>query len=742
MKHIKYFLPALLCVCGAVTLTFTSCDDMLDMGNDDVLYADDNHLTNGNDTVNSFVGILAQLQKIAVRTNLYGELRGDLTTVNANAKLDLKDIASFSVGDDNAYNDPRDYYSVINNCNYYLANADTLLRESRYNAAAHSTYDFYVFRAEYCAVRAIRAWVYLQLGQIYGENIPLVLNPILSLDDADEALANARKMTLEQICDFFIEDLKPYVPWFTYPYHGNPGYKGYNSEMPSRMAVLPIQLVLGDLYLWNASIKRDQQMARLAAKSYYDYINWVPNDGGADIDDGYKRRSVTYVGDCSWGTSNFTSGEFRMTYSSINSWFDTSHFGDIDDEIIAAIAMDSVSNESHFNELRYLYSYNPEEENVDASLSPSQVCCDYSDSQVYYAVYNNGTSEVSATVSAGQLTDEQVSRHYLGDLRLALSLNRTYRSSDPSKEQQIITKAYYPQDVIIYRKGDIYLRMAEALNYAGFPKFALAILTTGLDNTVVTRGILPLCHNATDSAFVQQFEFLPLDLNTGYLTQVEDYSPSGQPIYAPNASSGNTRTYNWNQIGLHARGSGYALENPFYYDPQNDVPADSTGFPVQPPLFVTNNQTSYDRIMTALEEDNPEIIAAATAAGLEAPDFDAIPTPLEKNNAAKAYRDSLQVFSNRQQRAWQAETAVWYHEYGYPQVEARQLVVVDSLLDVESALETPFEGFRFGYLARDAYRKADPALFAKRVARRDPSLQGLLMDSRNWFVRWNGQIGR
>ena len=69
-------------------------------------------------------------------------------------------------------------------------------------------------------------------------------------------------------------------------------------------------------------------------------------------------------------------------------------------------------------------------------------------------------------------------------------------------------------------------------------------------------------------------------------------------------------------------------------------------------------------------------------------------------------------------------------------------MVVDSLLDVESALETPFEGFRFGYLARDAYRKADPALFAKRVARRDPSLQGLLMDSRNWFVRWNGQIGR
>jgi hypothetical protein len=48
--------------------------------------------------------------------------------------------------------------------------------------------DFYVFRAEYVAVKAIRAWIYLQLGQIYGENIPLVTEPILKLDEADAAL--------------------------------------------------------------------------------------------------------------------------------------------------------------------------------------------------------------------------------------------------------------------------------------------------------------------------------------------------------------------------------------------------------------------------------------------------------------------------------------------------------------------------------------------------------------------------
>lgn len=735
MKHIKFILPAIFVAFAAAAVT--SCDDMLDMGNDDVLYADENHLTNGNDTVNSFVGILLQLQKIAVRTNLYGELRGDLTTVNTGAKMDLKDIAAFNVSDDNAYNNPRDYYSVINNCNYYLANADTLMRESRYNATAHTTYDFYVFRAEYCAVRAIRAWIYLQLGQIYGQNIPLVTDPILSLDDADQALANARKMTLEQICDYFIDDLTPYVSWFAYPYHGNPGYIGYNSEMPSRMAVLPIQLVLGDLYLWNASLKRQPQLARLAAKCYYDYIDWVPSDGGAEVDNGYKLRVVLGTGTCEWSSSCFVNGDFdkRNTSSSMSSWFDTSRFGNLNSEVIAAIAMDSVSNESHFNELRYLYSFNPEEENVDASLAPSTACIDYSDSQVYYALYNNGTSEVNATVGAGQLNEEDANDHYLGDLRLGTTLEKSRRLSNLSKDQQIIIKAYYPQDVIIYRRGDVYLRMAEALNYAGFPKFALAILTTGLDNIVVQRGILSLCNNAADSAFIKQFEFLPLDQQRGYMTLVDDYSPNGRPIYKPLTS------LEFNTIGLHARGSGYAMNNPYYYAPENDVPADSTGYPVQPPLFVGNNLTIAAQIADKLLEDNPELMEMAKNAGYPIPDWDSYPDNTARNNAAKAYRDTIAAYASRLQTAWQIEVADWYREYAQPMLQAHQIEVLDSLIDVESALETPFEGFRFGYLARAAYRKNDPSLFAKRVARRDPSLQSLLMDPKKWFISWNGQIG-
>ena len=504
MKHI---LPA-LALAFAGGLALTSCDDMLDMGNDDMLYADENHLSQANDTVNSFVGILAQLQKIAVRTNLYGELRGDLSVVNANADADLKAIANFQVSSDNVYNDPRDYYAVINNCNYYLANADTTISETTLSGSGRT--DFYPFRAEYVAVRTIRAWVYLQLGQVYGTNIPLVTKPILSLEDADEQLANAPKKDLGGLCDYFIDDLKPYVAWFDYPAHGK-----YNDEMPARMAVLPIQLVLGDLYLWSASIHNDPMLAREAAKSYYDYIDWVPSYGGVESNNAYKVKNTIGNTTCSWmlGNGTFTGNTSR---TGIPTWFDTSAFGNNrgnSSEVIAAIGMDSASSEGYFNQLRYLYCYDNDHD-TEASISPSQVCYDLSDNQSYMAIYTPANSERTDTqfVTRDMLPVTMQERHYQGDLRLPSALNLVTRA-DHDNQSQIIFKHYVGtgmakvQDIIVYRTGDVYLRLAEALNYAGFPKFALCILTTGLDERVMDYLVLPQCTTAADSAFVSYFEF-------------------------------------------------------------------------------------------------------------------------------------------------------------------------------------------------------------------------------------------
>ena len=716
MKNLKYFLAfgSVCCIFAAASLT--SCDDMLDMGNDDVLYADQNHLSSANDTVNSYVGILVQLQKIAVRTNLFGELRGDLVDVNANANANLKAIADFSVDADNIYNNPRDYYAVINNCNYFIANADTALRESRYENGARS--DFYVFRAEYVAVRAVRAWLYLQLGQIYGRNIPLVTEPILSLDDADDALANAPKKDLGAICDYFIDDLKLYVSWFNYFTHSS----GYNSHMPARMSVFPISLVLGDLYLWAASIKQDPMLAREAAKCYFDYIDWTP--GGKNSNSGYKVKNVVKDYATAWNTQSLSSGNFTGTPNDYDSyWYGTSVFGTRTSEVITAIGMDSASAEGHFNELRYLYSYNRDQSNVEASFSPSKPCCDYSDSQIYYGYYINSGEIVYNTVTASQLSEDQINGHLVGDLRLGTTYS--LRQGQDMMYQSIY-KTYYPQDVIIYRTGDIYLRLAEALNYAGFPKFALAILTIGLDNNVINGLVLPECRSTQDSLFVQYFDF---NVNF-YTTRATSYSNGGLTLnYATSE--------NINQIGLHQRGSGWAYSNPYYYPAEADQPEDLTGYPDYPLTFNPDYQKStiaqayLDNILAANQELSDQM---AVETGTAVPVLETMPDNVVRLEAVTTYEQALRDYAQALLNQYRTDVLLWYRDYGVPQVKPRQIAVVDSLIDIESALETAFEGFRFGYLMRDAKRKGDPAVLANRVGRRDTRLGSLLLDENKWYI--------
>ncbi|MBO7539398.1 MAG: RagB/SusD family nutrient uptake outer membrane protein, partial [Prevotella sp.] len=74
-------------------------------------------------------------------------MRGDLTSITSVASSDLRDVSLFQIGDDNQYNNPRDYYAVINNCNYFIAHADTALKNNR---------NEYIFMKEYAAVKAIR----------------------------------------------------------------------------------------------------------------------------------------------------------------------------------------------------------------------------------------------------------------------------------------------------------------------------------------------------------------------------------------------------------------------------------------------------------------------------------------------------------------------------------------------------------------------------------------------------------
>ena len=796
MKKMKYILPIFFIAIGATA--FVSCSDMLDMGNDDVLYTDENTLKSANDTVNSFTGILYQLQKVAVRTNLFGELRGDLTQVYTTANANLKAIADFTMDSNNPYNNPRDYYAVINNCNYFLKNADTELTEKRY--MNNSATDYHVLRAEWVAVRAIRAWLYLQLGQIYGDNIPVIEEPLLSIDDSQDAFKDTgNRHDLAWICDHFIADLEGYVDWFDYPYHGNPGRGGYSGSTPSRMSVFPIQLVLGDLCLWLSSIRGgDQSLAKKAAEYYYKYIVWVPSASGDGIinNTGYKKINYTGYDRDYWAISNgiFSTPTIRFSYNGGGSYsiswsglgFSTPYsystgagsFSSTSSDVITAIAMDSVAAAAHFNDLRFLYSLNAEDDRTPASLGPSQPCIDYSDSQIYGDYYKASNSLTASFIvrQPESLSEDFRQHHFVGDMRLGTNV-WNFTDSEGSG-QQVIMKSIATRDVIIYRTVDIYLRLAEALNTAGYPYFAKYILTLGLDQTVIDNLVLSQCYEKSDSLFVQQFKF-PREVNGdyGFRTQL---SPTATSVNSPVNSYYyiGSSTYNAagnkvvagfndlsdvNQIGIHQRGSGNAYENPYYYPAEVDeIPNDVTKTknhdlrPVQPALFVAPTSTPDAAVafLSDLETNNAELIQQLEdEEGIAKPVLDTSVLPISQwPDAVATYRDQLRALSDKHHAAYLEAAINWQRENAYL-VKDRQQEVVDSLLDIESALETCFEGFRFGFLMRADYRcggtgrkmgggriYAPGQYLAERVGKRDGTLQGQLMDRNKWFFGWKDAL--
>jgi hypothetical protein len=124
-----------------------------------------------------------------------------------------------------------------------------------------------------------------------------------------------------------------------------------------------------------------------------------------------------------------------------------------------------------------------------------------------------------------------------GDLRLYAYWSKTKVEGE---DRQTIMK-FTTDHVFTYRKGLIYLRYAEALNRAGYPESAFAILKYGLNNINLVRFVSPA-----------------------------EYEVEGgiDPLLTFNPTLFN----NTNTLGIHSRGCGDSEYNEFYVLP---TPPDS-----------------------------------------------------------------------------------------------------------------------------------------------------------------------
>ena len=420
---------------------FTACSDLMDTDSELVEFEEDNKLQAPTDSVYSVMGIIYKMQAVADRTVILGELRSDLTTTSPSASADLKAITNFQIDTDNAYNQISDYYAIINNCNYFLANINKDLVKN----------DRKVFESEYAVVKAFRAWTYFQLAQIYGQ-VPLVTEPLLTEEAARQAMT-ANICDMNAICEYFIDDLKPYVDTKLPTY-------GQISGMNSQKFFIPVRALLGDLCLWSGRYLE-------AAQYYHDYLA--------------KRTAPIRTGQSSAYWADIASKQYSTVIWSLSYDYDT-------DECLSYIPMEGNEFYGIKSDLGNIFNSTTLNQ-LYAQVTPTAALRQLSYEQRYCGVYTkvDGTQD---TVYVPKET--MLGNNYAGDLRFGAAYRTQSvsqeRISRQSAEYQTISKVS-TMSVSLYRANMVYLRYAEALNRAGYPQSAFAILKYGLYPDIVDKQI-------------------------------------------------------------------------------------------------------------------------------------------------------------------------------------------------------------------------------------------------------------
>ena len=504
-------LLSILLPLGGLGGLLTSCSDFFEQDSTYIIDAEKDHLNNATDTIYSLTGILNKVQAIADRTILLGEARGDLMTVTDATPADLRAVANFTIGDDNMYNNPLDYYAIINNCNYFIAKADTELKNNR---------NQFIFKKEYAEVKAIRAWTYLQLVTTYGR-VPFVTEPIMTKEESERSYP---MYDIKQVCNYFInEDNLQDLVDDEMPDYGN------IKSLPSKNFLFPVRLVLADLYLWAENYYE-------AAKYYHDFIINRNGKNGIYPTTAYSVRWL----DTDWDNPNET-WELYTFRSSVEESTAS------DNELITMIPMDSIPSEGHYSQLRNIFNSTTQND-YKVSLVPSNKIINLSESQVY--CYNDqGNVTYPTTTKVKEMT---------GDLRLSQAWEtekNVSKSTGGTYDYQYIYK-YQTKHVHVYRRTLVYLRLAEALNRAGYPRYAFQILSSGVNTEVLQDSIIP--HYRADSLkIMEDFNFPG--------TRLSNYANA----YVANSSPYRDGDMEVNTIGIHSRGSGFTPANEYYQMPYN-----------------------------------------------------------------------------------------------------------------------------------------------------------------------------
>ena len=523
MKKI-FYRGALCAVSVSILLAASSCDDMLTPESDLVSYPEDNLIDTSNDTLYTVVGTIRLMQKVADCTNIFGNVKGELISTTDDASVDLQEVANFSISEKNVYNRPEDYYAIINNCNYFIENADsTYVKQGER-----------VFERDLCAIHGYRAWAYMQLCYYFGTDnkIPFYTHFIGTQEEVDKVMKESWTLK-EEVFDYLINDLQPWQAVAPIDY-------GRIGDWLFREFWIPVRVLLGELCLWRGRYEE-------AARYYHDYLTKPI---------GNTRPSPLYGYYISYSNIRRPEDLVLNYRNKIRDGWTTSNF--------CYIPMEASGFSGEVTRLVDLYEdMNTYNSYYRFQLTHSESAAEQAASQCHCYVYLEGNKKDTIYMDQYHIDDRDLSdKNVNGDLRLRSQIHFSSVSSSNPKYNNVAQSIYglYSDAVAIYSKSQIYLYYAEALNRAGYPSLAFAILKYGIcddtkskmDTTVIDFSEFD---RAGDLVYFDPFYFTNTSTSSSTTTTV---SADGEFARMPDMSL---------IRGIHSRGCGDAAANKKYVIP-------------------------------------------------------------------------------------------------------------------------------------------------------------------------------
>ena len=535
------------------TFLFSSCKDMLQVDSNRVEYEFDDWTLN--DSVYSVLGILKSVQEVGDRQVLINELRGDLVTVNeAKAVIDVQELSRSEFNlETNKYLDVKDYYSIINNCNIYLARVDTTLEKNNIK----------LMLPEYVAVKSVRAWTYLQLAINYN-NVPYFTEPILTHSAAEEVLSKPM-LTRDEIIGKLIADILPYENPAAYPMPAwdkdgkvlKFGYGDNGTEVETKRLFVPIRMLLGELYLWKGDYKN-------AARFYYAQIAGTGTNETAKKYTDYGHKA-SYSGE---GGKSMNNGFMGL--------FSAKNFDSNSANIFTIIPFANTDLHGTTSGLAAIFS--PPSEVGAAQVVASPGIQSLAKRQIYR--YYEGEDPKAPTV-----VEYSHFYEYPGDLRIKATTYSQRGNDDAKTEYKNIIGKFNFEDgnigmeseftsnikttfIILQRKEHAYLRLAEALiglereGYVGAMDLAMTILKVGAkENYQLLKNPVYAERVKLDADGDTLYNYIIENKDTiDILPRMEKYLASCTDSVRYNFGAEDFR----DNKGIHSRGCGDSERNAYY----------------------------------------------------------------------------------------------------------------------------------------------------------------------------------